>query len=135
MQPAVESGWFNSAESAERERTDSDPACGRAMRSWGGPGAALLTRISGARVSRVAHESEIGGKGKCPDACGAVVGHVNNAAVWQAVTEVVTAPVTNDVLTHHGAIAGDDDVVIAHVPGSLWMVVDGQVRVAAQYTE
>ncbi len=64
-----------------------------------------------------------------------VVGHVNNAAVWQAVTEVVTTPVSSVSVTHHGAIAGDDEVTIASVPGSLWLVVDGQVRVAAEYAE
>jgi len=62
-----------------------------------------------------------------------VVGHVNNAAVWQAVTEVVTTPVSWVSITHHGAIASADDVSIAHVPGSLWLVVDDHVRVAAEY--
>ena len=64
-----------------------------------------------------------------------VVGHVNNAAVWQAVTEVVTTPVSWVSITHHGAIASADDVSIAHVPGSLWLVVDDHVRVAAEYAQ
>ncbi len=64
-----------------------------------------------------------------------VVGHVNNAAVWQAVTEVVTTPVSWVSITHHGAIASADDVSIAHVPGSPWLVVDDHVRVAAEYAQ
>jgi acyl-ACP thioesterase len=57
-----------------------------------------------------------------------IVGHVNNAAVWQAVTEVVVTPVS-----HHGAIERGHDVTIAHVPGALWLLVDGQVQVSAEY--
>jgi len=38
-------------------------------------------------------------------------------------------------ITHHGAIASADDVSIAHVPGSLWLVVDDHVRVAAEYAQ
>jgi acyl-ACP thioesterase len=64
-----------------------------------------------------------------------VVGHVNNAAVWQAVIEVVASPVSWVSVTHHGAIAQGDDVEIAHVPGSLCLVVDGQVRVTAEYAQ
>lgn len=64
-----------------------------------------------------------------------IVGHVNNAAVWQAVTEVVTTPVSLVSVTHHGAIESGDDVSIAHVPGSLWLMVDDQVRVSAEYAE
>jgi acyl-ACP thioesterase len=64
-----------------------------------------------------------------------VVGHVNNAAVWQAVSEVVTSAVSWVSVTHHGAIADGDDVVIASVAGSLWLVVDAQVRVSAEYAE
>ena len=64
-----------------------------------------------------------------------IVGHVNNAAVWQAVTEVVTASVSWVSVVHHGAIASDDEVRIAHVPGSLWLVVDDEVRVSATYVE
>lgn len=64
-----------------------------------------------------------------------VVGHVNNAAVWQAVTEVVTTPVSWVSVIHHGAVESGHDVQIAHVPGSLWLMVDGEVRVSAEYTE
>jgi acyl-ACP thioesterase len=64
-----------------------------------------------------------------------VVGHVNNAAIWQAVTEVVTSPVSFVSVTHHGAVESGHDVEIAHVPGSLWLLVDGEVRVSAEYAE
>jgi acyl-ACP thioesterase len=64
-----------------------------------------------------------------------IVGHVNNAAVWQAVTEVVTTPVSSVSVTHHGAIESGHDVVIAYIPGSLWLLVDDQVRVSVQYAE
>jgi len=64
-----------------------------------------------------------------------IVGHVNNAAVWQAVTEVITTPVLSVTVTHHGAIERGHDVVIASVPGSLWLLVDDQVRVSVEYAE
>jgi acyl-ACP thioesterase len=64
-----------------------------------------------------------------------IVGHVNNAAVWQAVTEVVTTPVSWVSVVHHGAVESGHDVQIAHVPGSLWLLVDGEVRVSAEYAE
>jgi acyl-ACP thioesterase len=62
-----------------------------------------------------------------------IVGHVNNAAVWQAVTEVVTTPVSWVSVIHHGAVESGHDVHVAHVPGSLWLLVDGEVRVSAEY--
>ena len=64
-----------------------------------------------------------------------IVGHVNNAAVWQAVTEVVTTPVSWVSVVHHGAVESGHDVQIAHAPGSLWLLVDGEVRVSAEYAE
>jgi len=64
-----------------------------------------------------------------------IVGNVNNAAVWQAVTEVVTTPVSWVSVVHHGAVESGHDVQIAHAPGSLWLLVDGEVRVSAEYAE
>lgn len=64
-----------------------------------------------------------------------IVGHVNNAAIWQAVTEIVTSRVSWVSVVHHGAVESGHDVKIASVPGSLWMLVDGEVRVSAQYGE
>jgi acyl-ACP thioesterase len=62
-----------------------------------------------------------------------IIGHVNNAAVWQAMSEVVRPPVRFVSVTHHQSIERDDDVVLASVPGSLWLVVEGVVKVSATY--
>lgn len=62
-----------------------------------------------------------------------IVGHVNNAAVWQAVTEVVVGPVTEVVVTHFGPVESGHEVTLASAPGSLWLMVDDAVRVAASF--
>ena len=62
-----------------------------------------------------------------------IVGHVNNAAVWQAVTEVVDGPVVEVVVTHHGPVESGHEVTLANAPGSLWLLVDGVVRVSASF--
>jgi acyl-ACP thioesterase len=63
-----------------------------------------------------------------------VVGHVNNAAVWQAVTEVVTEPVSMVTVIHHGPVQSGHDVTLATAPGSLWLVVDGVVQVSGEFS-
>jgi acyl-ACP thioesterase len=63
-----------------------------------------------------------------------VVGHVNNAAVWQAVSEVASPPLASVSVTHHSSIESDDDVTLVEAPGSLWLLVDDVVRVSAQYS-
>jgi acyl-ACP thioesterase len=63
-----------------------------------------------------------------------IIGHVNNAAVWQAVSEVVPAPVREVSVTHHGSLERYDDVTLVTAPGALWLVVDGDIRVSAQYS-
>ena len=62
-----------------------------------------------------------------------IVGHVNNAAVWQAVTEVVDSSVTEVVVTHYGPVEFGHEVTLASSPGSLWLIVDGAVRVSASF--
>ena len=62
-----------------------------------------------------------------------IVGHVNNAAVWQAVTEVVDGPVTEVVVTHHGPVESGHEVTLVSAPGSLWLLVDDAVRVSASF--
>ncbi|MFY9782294.1 MAG: acyl-ACP thioesterase domain-containing protein [Acidimicrobiales bacterium] len=62
-----------------------------------------------------------------------ILGHVNNAAVWQAVSEVVRAPVRHVSVTHHASIERDDVVTLVTAPGGLWMCVDGVAKVSAQY--
>lgn len=62
-----------------------------------------------------------------------IVGHVNNAAVWQAVSEVVAVPVASVEVIHHGPVEGGHEVSLARAPGALWLLVDDEVRVAAHY--
>jgi acyl-ACP thioesterase len=64
-----------------------------------------------------------------------IVGHVNNAAVWQAVSEVVSTPVSWVSVIHHGPVERGDDVTLANAAGSLWLLVDGEVRVSADFAE
>jgi acyl-ACP thioesterase len=63
-----------------------------------------------------------------------IIGHVNNAAVWQAVSELVSSPVAWVSLTHHQSLERDDEVTLASVPGAMWLVVDGVVKVAVEYS-
>jgi acyl-ACP thioesterase len=63
-----------------------------------------------------------------------VAGHVNNAAVWQALSEVVDVPVSQVELIHHGPVENGHDVRLVHAPGAMWLLVDDQVRVAAQFS-
>ncbi|MGC8510608.1 MAG: acyl-ACP thioesterase domain-containing protein [Acidimicrobiales bacterium] len=62
-----------------------------------------------------------------------VIGHVNNAAVWSALSEVATESVRYASLVHHGPIGAQDDVMMVHEPGRVWLLVDGDVRVAGEY--
>ena len=63
-----------------------------------------------------------------------VVGHVNNAAVWAAVTEVVVGPVHSVALTHHGPVENGHAVSLATKPGRMWLVVGEKVRVSAEFS-
>ncbi len=62
-----------------------------------------------------------------------LVGHVNNAAVWEAVSEVVRVPLAQVSVTHHGSLERDDDVELVSAPGVLWLTVADEVRVSATY--
>ncbi len=62
-----------------------------------------------------------------------VVGHVNNAAVWLAVADVLSVPQTRVCVTHHAPIEWGDDVSLVTAPGALWLDVDGAVRVSVEY--
>lgn len=64
-----------------------------------------------------------------------IVGHVNNAAVWQAVTEVVSTPASWVSVIHHGPVEGGHEVTLASATGSLWLLVDGEVKVSADFVE
>lgn len=61
-----------------------------------------------------------------------VVGHVNNAAAWEALSEVASA-VRSATIVHLGPLEADDDVSLASAPGRFWLVVDGAVRVAGEF--
>lgn len=60
-----------------------------------------------------------------------VIGHVNNAAVWQAVAEVFDTPVRSVDVIHHGAVEEGHAVELVSSGSSMWLLVDGEVRVAA----
>jgi len=60
-----------------------------------------------------------------------VIGHVNNAAVWQAVAEVFDAPVVSVDVIHHGPVEEGHDVELVTGHDAMWLLVDGEVRVAA----
>ncbi len=63
-----------------------------------------------------------------------VVGHVNNAAVWQALSEVVDVPVATVELIHHGPVEDGHDVRLVHQPDAMWLLVNGDVRVSAHFS-
>ena len=63
-----------------------------------------------------------------------VIGHVNNAAVWEAIVELLDASATSASVIHHGPLDAGDAVELASVDGRLWLLVDGDVRVAAEFT-
>ena len=62
-----------------------------------------------------------------------VIGHVNNAAVWCALSEVATESLRYASLVHHGPIGAQDEVTMVHEPERIWLLVDGDVRVAGEY--
>ncbi len=63
-----------------------------------------------------------------------VIDHVNNAAVWQAVHEVVGATLREAVLIFHGPVLVSDQVTMRTAPGRLWLTVNGDVRVSGEFT-
>jgi acyl-ACP thioesterase len=63
-----------------------------------------------------------------------ILGHVNNAAVWQAVTELATLPLSWVSVTHHQSLERDEDVTLASAPGAMWLIVDGVVKVSVEYS-
>ena len=63
-----------------------------------------------------------------------VVGHVNNAAVWAAVAEVVGGPVTSAALTHHGPVEHGHAVTLATKPGRMWLTADAEVKASAEFS-
>ena len=62
-----------------------------------------------------------------------IVGHVNNAAVWAAVTEVAGGPVASAALTHHGPLENGHTVTLLDGPGRMCLMTDGETRVSAEF--
>lgn len=60
-----------------------------------------------------------------------VIGHVNNAAVWQAVAEVFDTPVVSVDVIHHGPVEEGHAVELVTSDQSMWLLADGEIRVAA----
>lgn len=63
-----------------------------------------------------------------------IVDHVNNAAIWQAVTEVVEGPVTYAELTFHGPVLKSDELTLVSSPGKVWLLLDDDVRISGEFT-
>lgn len=62
-----------------------------------------------------------------------IVDHVNNAAIWQAVTEVVGAPVSYAELTFHGPVLVSDELTLVSSPGRVWLLANDEVRVSGEF--
>jgi hypothetical protein len=58
---------------------------------------------------------------------------VNNAAVWEAVSEVALTPVASAALTHHGSVEAGSSLSLAAAPGRVWLIGDAAVKVFAEY--
>ena len=63
-----------------------------------------------------------------------VIGHVNNAAVWQAITEVTGGAVSYVEVVHHGSLEQGDEVTLLSTEHNLWLSVGGTVQVAAEFS-
>jgi acyl-ACP thioesterase len=63
-----------------------------------------------------------------------VAGHVNNAAVWAAVTEVTTGGVETASVYHHGPLSAGTTVHMLTAPGRIWLVTGEEVSVSAAFT-
>lgn len=62
-----------------------------------------------------------------------LVGHVNNAAAWEVVTEVAPVAPGAATVVHHGSLELGDEVVLVEGEGVAWLVVGEAVRVSATY--
>jgi acyl-ACP thioesterase len=62
-----------------------------------------------------------------------ILGHVNNAAVWAAMTEVARGQVASAALTHHGPLDNDHTVTLLAEAGRMCLMSDGETRVSAEF--
>lgn len=60
-------------------------------------------------------------------------GHVNNAAAWQAMSEVLDVPVAQVEVVHHGPLVAGDNVEVAWSANGVWLLVGDDVRVATHF--
>ena len=60
-----------------------------------------------------------------------VVGHVNNASVWQAISECVTSSTSEVSVAHHHSIEARDEVTLASTANNVWLEVGDTVAVSA----
>lgn len=63
-----------------------------------------------------------------------ILGHVNNAALWLALSEVAPGPLASASLVHHGSVEEGESVTMVTSPGHLWLTVDDSVRVSGRFT-
>lgn len=61
-----------------------------------------------------------------------ILDHVNNAAVWAAVTEVAGNDVAGADVTHHGPLDAAEPVVLATLPGRMFLLGGPNVLVSAE---
>jgi hypothetical protein len=45
----------------------------------------------------------------------------------------VAPPLSWVSVTHHQSLERDDDVTLASVPGAMWLIADGVVKVSVEY--
>jgi acyl-ACP thioesterase len=62
-----------------------------------------------------------------------VVGHVNNAALWEAVSQYAPDKPNFVSVIHHASVEADDDVEVVVGESALWLCVDGELRVSASF--
>lgn len=62
-----------------------------------------------------------------------VVGHVNNAALWEAVSEVAPASATGVTVIHHGSVEREDELALVGSSLTWWLTAGDAVRVSVQF--
>lgn len=62
-----------------------------------------------------------------------VVGHVNNAAVWAALVEVLPGVLLSAELTHLAPLQAADKAVILTRQGAFWLLIEDEIGVFARY--
>ena len=63
-----------------------------------------------------------------------VIGHINNAAIWQAITEVTGGTASYVEVIHLGSLEQGDEVTLLSTDRCVWLSVNGSVQVAAEFS-